>query len=41
MSWLKILPREWSTEHKIDPPTSIKKKKITNEMDEEIDEDRR
>ena len=40
MSNLKILPKDWPEEHKIDPPTNVNKK-ITDEMEEEIDEDRR
>ncbi len=40
ISGLKILPREWSTDHKIEPPANVKPK-ITNEMEEDIDEDRR
>jgi len=36
---LKILPRQWDTEHKIEPPKTVKKKLI-DEL-EEIDEDRR
>ena len=40
MSSLKILPKDWPEEHKIDPPSNVSKK-ITDEMEEEIDEDRR
>jgi hypothetical protein len=40
MSSLKILPKDWPEGHKIDPPSNVNKK-ITDEMDEEIDEDRR
>ena len=39
MSNLKILPKDWPEEHKIDPPHP--RKKIKDEMEEEIDEDRR
>ena len=42
MSNLKILPKDWPEEQKIDPPSNFTKKgKITDEMEEEIDEDRR
>ena len=42
MSNLKILPKDWPEEQKIDPPSNFSKKgKITDEMEEEIDEDRR
>ena len=42
MSSLKILPKDWPEEQKIDPPSNFTKKgKITDEMEEEIDEDRR
>ena len=40
MSSLKILPKDWPEEQKIDPPTKINKK-IKDENEEEIDEDRR
>ena len=40
MGNLKILPKHWPEEHKIDPPTNVSKK-VTDEMEEEIDEDRR
>lgn len=40
MSGLKILPRNWNTEHKIEPPAAVRKK-VTDEMEEEVDEDRR
>ena len=41
MTSLKILPKDWPDEHKIDPPTKVAKKKVADEMEEEIDEDRR
>ena len=40
MSGVKLLPKEWPQGHKIDPPAKIKTT-ITDEVDEEIDEDRR
>ena len=41
MTHLKILPKDWPDEAKIDPPNSKVRKKINDEMEEEIDEDRR
>jgi hypothetical protein len=40
MSGLKILPKDWNTDYKLDPPTNVNKK-IMDELEEEIDEDRR
>ena len=40
MTSLKILPKDWPDEQKIEPPAKVRKK-ITDEMEEEIDEDRR
>lgn len=40
MSFLKILPKDWPEEQKLDPPANVRKK-IKDEMEEEIDEDRR
>ena len=40
MAGLKILPKDWPEEEKIDPPAPRKKIKDENE-EEEIDEDRR
>lgn len=40
MTTLKILPRDWPPHHKLDPPSNVNKV-IKNEIEEEIDEDRR
>lgn len=40
MTSLKLLPKDWPDEAKIDPPTKVRKK-VIDEMEEEIDEDRR
>ena len=41
MSSLKILPKDWPEEQKIDPPANVRKKIKDEDEDEEIDEDRR
>ena len=40
MSGVRLLPKDWPKDHKIDPPPNVKNA-ITDEMEEEIDEDRR
>ena len=37
---IRVLPRDWDADHKIEPPSTSTKKKLGDEL-EEIDEDRR